>query len=60
MHGGFEFVFVNNAGKYVEINEFSNGLNVCIAKSYFGMKFVVLKSRIALPNESVSIPGVQY
>jgi hypothetical protein len=30
-----EFVFVNNIGKYVEINGFSNGRNVCIARSYF-------------------------
>lgn len=31
----FEFVFVNNTGRYVEINGFSNGLNICFAKSYF-------------------------
>lgn len=35
-------------------------LNICISKSYFGMEFVVSKSSITLPDESMSIPGVQY
>jgi len=35
-------------------------LNICIAKSYFWMKFVVSKSSITLPDESMSVPGVQY